>query len=239
MQRSFQPTMAVLMLAVTMTVAPGIASADVIEVGDLNIIQQAGNTSDGLRFLDLSFSVGLNQAGALANAQANYSNARLATPSEWDDLFAAAGIAYDGALTASDAFTVGANADISTGSNYDDGILMNQLGITSQSADGNGALWSEVSAIWSDPTGDSQDSTTRDYVILHHYFEYQPWAQPESYHAAIEQHSNSGEHSTFGWMIVSDATTAVPEPSSIAMFGIGALGLFGYSRRRRQTSAAA
>ena len=35
------------------------------------------------------------------------------------------------------------------------------------------------------------------------------------------------------------ATVAVPEPSSIAMFGIGALGLFGYSRRRRQTSAAA
>ena len=31
----------------------------------------------------------------------------------------------------------------------------------------------------------------------------------------------------------------VPEPSSSAMFGIGALGLFGYSRRRRQTSAAA
>ena len=31
----------------------------------------------------------------------------------------------------------------------------------------------------------------------------------------------------------------VPEPSSLAMFGIGALGLFGYSRRRRQTSAAA
>jgi len=31
----------------------------------------------------------------------------------------------------------------------------------------------------------------------------------------------------------------VPEPSSLAMFGIGALGLFGYGRRRRQTSAAA
>ena len=31
----------------------------------------------------------------------------------------------------------------------------------------------------------------------------------------------------------------VPEPLSIAMFGIGALGLFGYSRRRRQTSVAA
>jgi len=31
----------------------------------------------------------------------------------------------------------------------------------------------------------------------------------------------------------------VPEPSSMAMFGIGALGLFGYGRRRRQTSAGA
>ena len=31
----------------------------------------------------------------------------------------------------------------------------------------------------------------------------------------------------------------VPEPSSLVMFGIGALGLFGYSRRRRQTLAAA
>ena len=39
--------------------------------------------------------------------------------------------------------------------------------------------------------------------------------------------------------LTSDSVAAVPEPSSIAMFGIGALGLFGYSRRRRQTSAAA
>ena len=31
----------------------------------------------------------------------------------------------------------------------------------------------------------------------------------------------------------------VREPSSMAMFGIGALGLFGYGRCRRQTSAAA
>ena len=35
------------------------------------------------------------------------------------------------------------------------------------------------------------------------------------------------------------AANAVPEPSSIAMFGIGALGLLGYSRRRRETSSAA
>ena len=43
----------------------------------------------------------------------------------------------------------------------------------------------------------------------------------------------------FNSATVTLAATAVPEPSSIAMFGIGALGLFGYGRRRRQTSTAA
>ena len=43
----------------------------------------------------------------------------------------------------------------------------------------------------------------------------------------------------FATVTLAAPATAVPEPSSIAMFGIGALGLFGYSRRRRQTPAAA
>ena len=42
-----------------------------------------------------------------------------------------------------------------------------------------------------------------------------------------------------GTYSIAPSTAVVPEPSSIAMFGIGALSLFGYSRRRRQTSAAA
>ncbi len=42
---------------------------------------------------------------------------------------------------------------------------------------------------------------------------------------------------SFAWQ--SPPIQSIPEPSSIALFGIGALGLFGYGRRRRQTSAAA
>ena len=57
----------------------------------------------------------------------------------------------------------------------------------------------------------------------------------------------TASNSNYGWgttldleVNVANPSVAVPEPSSIAMFGIGALGLFGYSRRRRrQTSAAA
>jgi len=36
-----------------------------------------------------------------------------------------------------------------------------------------------------------------------------------------------------------DSAAVVPEASSLALLGIGALGLFGYGRRRRQKSAAA
>jgi hypothetical protein len=57
-----------------------------------NIIDDVGNPSDGLRFLDMTYSDGLSLAAAIANAQATYANARLATASEFDDLFSAAGI---------------------------------------------------------------------------------------------------------------------------------------------------
>ncbi len=44
--------------------------------------------------------------------------------------------------------------------------------------------------------------------------------------------------SSVGWAS-GPAITAVPEPSSLVLGAIGALGLFGYGRRRRQKSAAA
>jgi hypothetical protein len=93
----------------------GTARAVIIEVGDLNFIDDAGNPSDGLGFLDMSFSVGLTQADALTNAQLTYADARIATPDEFDDLFLAAGVTYSGALTASDGFEVGLGEFITPG----------------------------------------------------------------------------------------------------------------------------
>lgn len=43
-------------MAAIVAVTTANTDADNIEVGDLNIIDQAGNASNGLRYLDLSFS---------------------------------------------------------------------------------------------------------------------------------------------------------------------------------------
>lgn len=105
------------------------AHADVLEVGGLNIIQDNGNPSNGLAYLDMTFSTGLTQqAAALANAQLNYPNARLASFGEWDDLFQAAGIIYLGAEKASDTQFIGPSVIIASGEPVS--VLAKQLGTT-------------------------------------------------------------------------------------------------------------
>ena len=196
---------------------PGATFGSIIEVGDLNIIDQAGNASDGLRFLDMTFSDGKNKADALANAQATYSNARLATQYEWDDLFEAAGITYNGAKKASDAFTVGTTKTISSEDNYDNGILMNQLGKTHGTK-----LF-----IWSDPDGSSSATGTRDRIRL------------VSDSAKIQQNANKPALGSTGWLIVSAQMAPIPEPSSIAMWSaMGIIGLVVARRKRKLTRAA-
>ena len=56
--------------------------------------------------------MGFRSPAALANAQATYADTRLAVASEWDDLFAAAGIPLFTGLAASDAFEVGQSVTI-------------------------------------------------------------------------------------------------------------------------------
>ena len=86
LNRALQITVTCVALLVAL---PGASFGGLVnEVGDLNIIDDDGNPSNGLRYLDLTYSKGRTLASALANAQATYSNAREATPSEWDDLFA-------------------------------------------------------------------------------------------------------------------------------------------------------
>lgn len=182
------------------------ANAAVIEVGDLNIINDPGNASDGLRFLDMSYTDGLTLAAALTNSQGTYANARLATPAEWDDLFAAAGIAYDGALSASDAFEVGDGAQISTGLNYDSAALRNQLGLTR----------SLLTLIFSDPDGDSSLSSTRDYINL------------SDTSAIFYNNSLVAPNSSIGWLVVSE----VPLPAAAWLF-ISALGGLVVAKRKQ------
>ena len=206
--------------------APGAAFGAIIESGDLNIINDPGNPSNGLRFLDMTYSDDLTLSAALSNAQASYSNARLATPSEWDDLFAAAGISLLGSWSASDAFDLG-NDVIVTGTG-DIAALIAALGPTWIDLNGNGQIYA-----WSDPDGSNWESGqgTRDFIELTptQVSLQNDWATP----------GNSGGRG--GWFLVSEAPAVnpVPEPSSLIVWCVLAVGLFGYgSRRNRKRSGA-
>jgi hypothetical protein len=188
------------------------ANATVIEMGDLNIISQFGNASDGLRYLDMSYSDGLTETAALANAQVTYANARLAIATEFDDLFAAAGIGYDqSGEVASDSFLPGSNTILSSGSNYDYGGLSLALGYT----------YVSYTYLWTVPDGDQDSATTRDYIRL----------SPNDVFTANSS-AIPGASSVLGWLIVSEAPIpTVPAPPALILFAFGLAGL-GLAKRR-------
>jgi len=192
------------------------AHAAVVESGDLNIINQLGNASDGLAYLDTSFSVGLTASAALTNAQATYADARLATASEFDDLFAAAGISYDGAQTASAGFATGPNNDIiSSGANYDGGTLAAQLGFT---------VPGFFTALFTDPDGEGTEATTRDFTIL-----FNDRAQLNSTPLLP---GSGGQSAQLAFLIVSDTAAAVPVPAGVWLFGSALAGMIGVRAKR-------
>lgn len=177
--------------------------ASICEVGDLNIINDPGNPSDGLRYLDMTFSVGLSLAAALTNAQGTYPDTRLAMPSEWDDLFAAAGVTYSGTATDSDAFTVGGNLLISVTAVP----IFTVLGETVPGGEMN---------VWSDPDSDNTGVTTRDFLQLK--------LSIPSGAASIFNIGIAAPQAGTGWMLVSDATV-VPLPPAILFLASGVVGL--------------
>jgi hypothetical protein len=138
----------------------------------------------------MSFSDGLTLSDALANARQSYPNARRATPAEFDDLFAAAGITYDGTSKASDGFTVGPTTFISTGDNYDGGALRDLLGITT----GGATRWTQI---WTNPTPIAFPTVPRAFLRL------------EQTQAIIFRSDSIIPSPNVGWLLV-----ATPEPSS-------------------------
>jgi hypothetical protein len=199
-------TLAFLLLLVT-----SVSHATIIELGDLNIINDIGNSSNGLRYLDMTFSDGLTEAAALTNAQATYANARLATVSEFDDIFAAAGISLLG-VTAADAYATGGPLIASSGSDYDGGVLRNILGAT-QGTDLN---------IWTAPDNSGSSAGTRDFITLINTF--MRFSQFSA--GPLGNYSDAG-----GFLLVSESA-AVPEPSTLAIFGLSLAGI-GFARRKK------
>ena len=203
------------LIAFTITFS-GVARATLIEIGDLNFISDPGNASDGLAFLDMTFSTGMTQAAALANAQLTYADARLATSSEWNDLFIAAGAIFISGALPSDAFAQGGAGQVTE---QDAGVvaIMNALGRTTI-VGGHDYL-----AAWSDPDGDRGNHTTRDSIEL-------AVIGLNGGGTIFFQRTEQPAAGGFGWILVSDAVM-VPEPSTGLLVALGRVGL-GISRRQ-------
>lgn len=188
----------------------GTASATIIQSGDLNFISDAGNSSDGLGFLDMTFSVGLTSAAALTNAQLTYADARLATPTELNNLYLGAGVTLTPGGEPSTAFNLGSDYQV-TASSPGVSEIYAALGDTT------GGFGQTL--IWSIPDGSASPATTRDVLQLLSTGD--SWAL---------QSPGTPVDPGIGWLLVSDAAV-VPEPSTGLLVALGVLGL-GVSRRR-------
>lgn len=174
--------------------------------GKLNCIRDNTNPSDGACFLDMSYSAGVELAAALLAAQADYPTARLATPEEWDHMFMAAGISYDGTTTASQVFERGPSEIISSGANYDGGVLATTLGPTSVGL----GIGDDV-FIFSEPDGMSASTTTLDTMFI---------GGPNGHvFAQVQQQIEQPPFPTIGYLLVRPAV-AVPEPSAFCCLGL-------------------
>lgn len=198
---AFAMKYAILVTAIQILVSNDVLAV-IVEDGDLNIINDPTNPSNGLRYVDSSLSVGFfNVNDALANVRLTYPNARFATPSEFDDLFLAAGISGSPSIS----FDTGGTVAIASGTNYDydpNGLL----GILGQTATSGGL---PILRLWTSPDGSSDSSTTRDLIQF----------QDSAVLAANATQTPLSSGSTAASLIV----TAVPETSSFLCVAVAGL----------------
>lgn len=218
-----------LALVVATCSAPSSASADLIDgaTADYFTISDAGLASNGLHWLSSSFGLGETySADAIANGvSAGFTDARLPTIAEWNDLFAAADI---GGVNAADAFATG--PDLTAANNDPDvDVLAHRFGLTQP---GFRTLF------WTDPDGNDSNASTRDVLQL-----FAGTAIPGTLANDLffDQSSASMPSSVIAYPLVANTTpsaAAVPEPSSMALLGLGCLGFGAYRRRRKDQEPA-
>lgn len=196
----------VLIILVLSTFAP----ADITEtIPGLNTINDPGNPSDGLRYVDLSYSVNRTLGDAISNANTllSLTNVRQATPAEHDDLFAAAGIIFnDNNLTLADTFIhTGPDTVLSDGDNYNSSLI-SILGPTNPNA--------FRADIWTIPDGDGSSFLTWDELVL------------LGAGATIFQTSGVPPAMYSGWLLVSEPQI-VPVPGAVllGMIGLSVVGV--------------
>lgn len=195
--------------------------------GEFFSISDGTLASNGLLWLDSSF--GQNQpdaTAAIANAQVDprFTNVRLPTIAEWDDLFVAANIP---GVSAADAFAVGATIDPVVDGNASVGELAALFGFT-QTGGNNRVLF------YTDPDVSGQPATTRDLIFI--YGSSNPSDPSANNDLAFYNTSTSGAVAVTSFPLVADAVSnaAVPEPSSALLLTLSAgVGAVLYSRKRK------
>lgn len=187
------------------------ANGALVEVGDLNIIDDAGNASNGLRFLDMTYSDGKSLTDALTDAQAVYSNARLATAAEVNDLFNAVAYPF---YSGEDIFTIyagGSGYEILSGPNAAGVQLITKLGKTrTLTGLGDYLYW------YTDDVTDYQGVLIFDGALQSDWRALSSAPDPEA---------------ARGFMLVSEASV-VPIPAAAWLFGSALFGLVGVAKRK-------
>ena len=201
-------------------------SSQIVEVGRVNIIDQPSNPSNGLAYLDSSIGLGKSLVDSIDLARdLGYSDVRLATPEEWDNLFEAAGVEYISGKRPNNAFLEGMHKILYDNFGQTSEILIDTLGSTADFPN-----WYRGIFLNSDPDGlgpdifgqTPEEQGTRDILGIINFSDGRQYSSIG--HSSVIPGEPNSIYQT--WLLVSPEAgiSAVPEPSALALLLI-ALGI--------------